>query len=148
MLNQSVRDMNEGQNRSNRRWRWGWISALALPLLMFLLLPRRGDDGGRTTGSSAATESSSTPAKSSNRSGHSPRSGAGGLVAADPEAIVAEKLSHFARDRFALLKAWAKQQKLPVPPEVERFFDAAAAGRWEEVERLFESLKQLRQTPG
>ena len=38
----------------------------------------------------------------------------------------------------------AKRYKIEVPKDVERFFAAAEAGRWEEVKDLFGSLKKLR----
>jgi hypothetical protein len=41
----------------------------------------------------------------------------------------------------------AKQFKVEVPADVERFFDAAEAGRWDELKGLFDSLKQQRQGP-
>jgi len=41
----------------------------------------------------------------------------------------------------------AKQFKVEMPPEVERFFDAAEAGRWDELKGLFASLKHRREGP-
>jgi hypothetical protein len=41
----------------------------------------------------------------------------------------------------------AKQFKVEVPPEVERFFDAAEAGRWDELKGLFDALNQRRKGP-
>ena len=41
----------------------------------------------------------------------------------------------------------AKQFKVEVPPEVERFFDAAEAGRWEELKGIYEALNQRRRGP-
>lgn len=40
----------------------------------------------------------------------------------------------------------ARHYQVSVPAGVERFFDAVEAGRWEEAQALFDSLKQLRQS--
>src|SRR5262245_21537728 len=57
-----------------------------------------------------------------------------------PAEIVAEKVSRFARDRRALTRAMAKRFNIAVSAEVERFYDAAEAGRWEELKASFDSL--------
>ena len=62
----------------------------------------------------------------------------------DPREIVAGKVSRFAHDRLGVVRAMAKHYKVEVPKDVERFFAAAEAGRWEEVKDLFASLKKLR----
>jgi hypothetical protein len=41
----------------------------------------------------------------------------------------------------------AKRKSIELPPEVEQFFNAAAAGRWEELNDLFNSLRSLRDGP-
>jgi hypothetical protein len=41
----------------------------------------------------------------------------------------------------------AKQFKVEMPAEVERFFDAAEAGRWDELKGIFEALNQRRRGP-
>jgi hypothetical protein len=68
------------------------------------------------------------------------------------EEIVAEKVSQFARSREEIVAAMAKQFAIAVPPDVNRFFAAAQAGRWEETTNLFAALQKLRRadpsTPG
>jgi hypothetical protein len=56
------------------------------------------------------------------------------------EETVAAKLSRFARSRRALARAMAKQFKVELPADVERFFDAAEAGRWEELKALWSAI--------
>src|SRR5262249_35324382 len=60
--------------------------------------------------------------------------------------IVATKVDQFARDRLRITRAMAKRLKLELPKEVEQFFDAAAAGNWEELNGLYNSLQKLRDT--
>jgi hypothetical protein len=42
----------------------------------------------------------------------------------------------------------AKGLKLQLPGEVEQFFSAVGAGRWEELNDLYKSLQKLRESPG
>ncbi len=53
---------------------------------------------------------------------------------------VAAKLSRFARSRRALARAMAKHFNVELPADVERFFDAAEAGRWEELKALWSAI--------
>ena len=55
--------------------------------------------------------------------------------------IVAGKLREFSAKRRELVHAIAERFKLVVPLEVERFFDALEAGRWEEADALFKSMR-------
>jgi hypothetical protein len=64
--------------------------------------------------------------------------------APDAREVVAGKVIRFAQDRLGLVQAMAEHYKVAVPQDVERFFAAAATGRWEELKALFESLKKLR----
>ncbi len=57
---------------------------------------------------------------------------------------MADKLSQFARNRRGLVAALAADLQMEVPPEVGQFFDAAEAGRWEELQILYEELRQRR----
>ena len=56
------------------------------------------------------------------------------------EEIVAGKLSLFARNRRALAHAMAERFKIEVPADVERFFAAVEAGRWDEIEAACKPL--------
>lgn len=61
-----------------------------------------------------------------------------------PEEIVAQKLARFSEKRLELVHAMASHFKVGVPDDVERFFKAEAAGRFEEAHALYESLKARR----
>lgn len=66
--------------------------------------------------------------------------------APDAQKIVAGKVSRFAHDRLAIVRAMAEHYKVAVPADVERFFAAAEAGRWDELKALFGSLKALKES--
>ena len=54
--------------------------------------------------------------------------------------IVASKVSQFARSRRQIVRAIGRRSKTQVPPEVEKFFDAIEAGRWEEIKAQWDLL--------
>ena len=74
---------------------------------------------------------------------HLPRGRSG--TALTPEEVVASKVTRFAQDRLRITHAMAERFKVSVTPDVERFFQAVAAGRWEELNADFEALKQRRE---
>ena len=63
-----------------------------------------------------------------------------------PEQIVAGKVTQFAEDRLRIAHAMAERFKVSVPPDVEKFFQAVAAGRWEELNVAFKALRQRRES--
>ena len=75
---------------------------------------------------------------------HLPRGRSG--TALTPEEVVASKVTRFAQDRLRITHAMAERFKVSVAPDVERFFQAVAAGRWEELNADFEALKQRRES--
>ena len=60
------------------------------------------------------------------------------------EEIVAEKLSQFASQRQEIVAAMARHFNVPLPEDVDRFFAAVHAGRWEETTNLYAILSQRR----
>jgi len=60
---------------------------------------------------------------------------------------VQSKVDEFARDRLRILRAMAKRKDIELPPEAERFFNAVAQGRWDELNDLYKSLAGLRDSP-
>jgi hypothetical protein len=61
---------------------------------------------------------------------------------------VASKVAQFARSRRQLARAMAERFKTPMPDEFERFFDAAEAGRYEEMKAIYDSMRQRREGGG
>ena len=60
--------------------------------------------------------------------------------------IVTNKVTQFARSRRKLAHAMAEHFKIAVPNEFERFFDAAEAGRYDEMTAIYQSLRRQRET--
>jgi hypothetical protein len=67
---------------------------------------------------------------------------------ASAKEIVAAKLNQFANNRLELACRMAAKAKVEVTPEIARFFEAAAAGNWQEVTNLFHLLRQQRDIAG
>jgi tetratricopeptide (TPR) repeat protein len=67
---------------------------------------------------------------------------------ATPQEIVDSKMRQFARNRRGVVEALAERFKAPVPAEVQRFFDAAEKGDWDELKAAYEAVKALRETEG
>ena len=56
------------------------------------------------------------------------------------EEVVARKLKQFGKSRRELIHALADHFKVKVSTDVERFFEAAERGRWEEIDAAHEVL--------
>jgi hypothetical protein len=129
-------------------WRWAvGIGCLAV-VLLGILIPRGEQSRARQTESTnEATRVRPSHAENSSNKGiriHRTQ----GVETATAEEIVAAKLSQFSRNRRDVLRGMAKRYGLDIPSEAQRFFDAAEAGRWDEMQTLFQSLKNLRQEGG
>ena len=85
----------------------------------------------RVGGASGSSAGSGTP---SLRGG----SRAGPTLSA--EEIVASKVSQFGRRRREFVQAIARRSGQPLPPEIERFFDAVEAGQWDEIKAQWDVL--------
>ena len=57
------------------------------------------------------------------------------------QGIVAGKLAQFARSRREIVHGMARRFQVHMPVEVERFFDAAEAGGWDDIETAFKALR-------
>jgi hypothetical protein len=72
----------------------------------------------------------------------------GGSSSQSPEVVVARKASDFARGRREIAQAMATHFGVQVPPDVERFFDAAEGGAWDDIKRLFNDLSAAKEAGG
>ena len=131
---------------NSNRVRWLLIITIGclLVVLIAILLPRADTttpDRTAVTNESlnANTESERAARTSSPRRPMS--SARASLSAPTAEEIVASKLSQFARQRRELAHALARHFKVEVPDDVDRFFDAVAAGHWEKADAIFKSLR-------
>lgn len=128
-----------------RRSRWPWVLTIGFLLVILLALPspRQGGSPAPPTSMNAARQSPVAHGAAMERA-NSPRGSSG--TALTPEEIVASKVTRFTQDRLRITRAMAQRFKVSVAPDVERFFQAAAAGRWEELNADFEALKQRRES--
>jgi hypothetical protein len=132
---------------SSRGARWPWFVAIAgaLIVLIAILLPRPNANSpvsATLVNAPASATSANSPGERSARVPHF-HSPAGPALTA--EEIVAGKVVQFARSRRKLAHAMAERFKIPVPDEFERFFDAAEAGRYDEMKAIYKSLRQQRE---
>lgn len=98
---------------------------------------------GRAAGdSSLATDRTITAVDPSSRPERKTRSSSMRSNAAEQSAeeIVAAKVIKFSQIRRKFVHALAKRRNVEVPDDVERFFEAVASGRWEEIDAAHEAL--------
>jgi tetratricopeptide (TPR) repeat protein len=130
--------MTQQQGRGSR---WGSLVAIscAAVVLLAILAPRRSF----TRGERGALRNAETSTVTS----ESPTISAGPGRAKTPqtaEEIVASKLNQFASDRLRITRAMAKRHQVELPDEVDQFFNAVAAGRWQELNELYHTLEKIR----
>ena len=138
------RPSTSGQEASHRS-RWPWVLTIGslLVVLLALLLPRQGTSPTPLESTNAARQTAGAHEGGTGRA-HLSRGVSG--AALTPEEIVAGKVTRFAQDRLRIARAMAERFKVSVAPDVERFFQAVAAGRWEELNADFNALKQRRES--
>jgi len=121
------------------------VSAVAvLVLLLETLLPRTKHvlrAGIDTTNNQISTSVTQTAQPGTLHRGTSTT-----LPEFTPEQIVSGKVVAFAESRLAIARKMAKRAKVQVTPQIEDFFAAVQAGRWEDVTNRFEKLNQLRKS--
>src|SRR2546426_4942197 len=124
--------------QSKGRSRVGWLIVLCLVLLLAALSRgrRHADTEVRQTGESSPPPAAASPDTSA-RDLLSARLRKRGLeLAPTATEIVSNKVAQFARDRHEILDRMARKLKQEVPDEVKRFFEAAEAGNWEELDSI------------
>lgn len=119
------------------------ILSCALLLLMGLLIklrhnPETSDAIQKPGGHSVSSKSSHSTQT------HLPRYSSNSNPALTAEEIVATKVIQFAGNRRAIAEAMGRRAKIEMPDEVKRFFAAAEAGRWEELDAIYKSLRDVR----
>ena len=127
-------------------WLWIILFGCLLVVLLAIILSRpERQPGGRVSAGSgetgAAADATSAPAASARQ-----RKLSVPAVAATAEEIVAAKVSQFTRKRRELARRLAREANVTLSDEVERFFDAAEAGRYDEMQTLFDSLLARRRS--
>jgi len=135
--------------KSNSRWRILAIGSCLLLLLIAFLSPRPQNTTGESSVSSAplrpefASESANAPPARAFRR----PSASAGIPELTAEEIVAGKVAKFVHSRRELARAMSEHFKVPMLDEVERFFDAAEAGRYQEMRAIYKALRAKRDDP-
>jgi tetratricopeptide (TPR) repeat protein len=142
-----VRRLSE---RTNPKSRWPWFVAAGCLLLLCLtiLFPpnKETNPTGPSTNTPKAVQHGPSEFSAHDRlvsrlanlqSGVVP-----GLTASE---IVSNKVAQFAHGRRDLARAMAKHFNATLPPEFERFYDAAEAGRFDEMQAIYKSLRKQRE---
>ena len=120
---------------------WLLIAGTLLLICIGFLYRRAHKD----TGSSAEHVAASNVSVRLRPVTNSPRARAITELGHSAEEIVAAKVTQFARNRRKLAHDIAAKAQKDFPPEFERFFDAAEAGRIEEMQAIYKSLRQQRE---
>jgi hypothetical protein len=129
-------------NHPNQRKTRGWggliVAGCVIVLLVGVLAPKvtRKSAEAVTTGAASAQPRTGNYGPSG-----TPKS------SISAQQIVATKVSQFARDRLRITRAMAKGNHFELPTEVGQFFEAAAGGRWEQLNDLYRKLQRLRDGP-
>ena len=61
-------------------------------------------------------------------------------LALTAEEIVASKVSQFAQNRREIVRTIGQRLQKQVPPQIEKFFDAIEAGKWEEIKAQWDAI--------
>jgi hypothetical protein len=125
---------------TTRRYFYLIVTGSVVVLLVAMLMPKEKVNGGRerTLWEAGISRPRAIQADSAQAS----------KAAESAEQIVASKVDQFARDRLRITRVMAKRKNIELPPEVERFFDAVAEGRWDDLNDAYKSLVTFRDSPG
>ena len=117
----------------------GCVVVAFIVLLLRLQHPNKQKESDAVTNSLGGASADKSSANEHDRRIARASSPAPGITA---EQIVSNKINSFAGNRRAVANAIARKYKLKVPDELDRFFEAVEAGRWDEVEGLAKALRE------
>jgi hypothetical protein len=126
------------------RWPWVLGSICLMVILLAALLPRAVNGPTAPPTAADAARSSSPNASGTAKATFPSYRPSSMKPTPTAEDIVSNKVVQFAHDRLAITRAMARKFNVQLTPDVEQFFAAAEAGRWEELQRLFGSLRERR----
>jgi hypothetical protein len=128
--------------RASSRWSWPLVLGCVIVIVLGVLLPRHRTPCTPATSLNAAAPA---PVAAAPHAAPPPRSHLPSGPTVPAEQIVADKVARFTDSRLRILRAMAEHFKVKVAPDVEQYFQAVAAGRWEELNAGFEALKKRRE---
>src|ERR1043166_2518433 len=139
-MNTRLRGDRDGLNHPGRRSRRTALAAICLLItLMALLFLRKGKNPnvGPASADTRQATANTNPERVSDRLARVPNRPSTAEPALTATQVVNEKVSQFARSRRQLAHAISEHYKARMPDAFERFFDAAEAGRYEEMETIY-----------
>jgi hypothetical protein len=158
LIEQNAKRMNSSaappaapRDESGRRSRMGWLMVLCGLVLVLAALLRGRWQAEAEVQPTAASTPAAGPSDTSARDrlfARRPRRGSSAEPMLTPAQVVSNKVAQFARHRREVLDAMARKLKCDVPEEVQRFFDAAEAGNWDEMDAIFKVLVERRKIDG
>ena len=128
--------------RHSSRWPWVLTIGTLLVVLLALLMPRPLTSPVPLDSANVAKHTALAHGAGTGRA-HLSHGVSGAALTA--EQIVTGKVTQFAQDRLRIARAMAERFKVTVAPDVEQFFQAVAAGRWDDLNAAFKALKQRRE---
>jgi len=133
--------MHNEDHKSEPHRIWLIIGSSLLVLVMVALLPRKREDPSAPASPNAPRLTAEVDSANDVRARLWQRRSKPGASHATAEEIVTGKLKQFVSSRRDLAHALARRAGIAVPSEVERFFDAVEAGRWDEMHTLYEMIQ-------
>jgi len=136
--------MNESAQNESRQSYWRWLAGVGCLVLILIAIfaPRRRHEAASDGSSNAPIVSEISSSAAIPKNVRPSRRSASSVPQVPATEVVAAKLRQFARSRRETMHAMARHFKVEVSPEMERFFDLAEAGRLDEMNALFESLRE------
>jgi hypothetical protein len=132
----------QGEGKPRSPWPWLLVGGCLVVILIGLLARRAAPPAdGPSTVEQALAPAPSTDGAAAARGlswFRRPRR-APGLSA---EQVVTDKFGQFARGRREIVHAMARHFNVEVPAEVKRFFDAAEAGRWDDLKAIYSEMSE------
>jgi tetratricopeptide (TPR) repeat protein len=140
--------MNSPMSSRRRALVAGSVALIVLLLLAvaFFRTPRNDAPGTRVDRTAEPPPADSNDSSRNRVSARTLRQHAHVESGSAAEKIVTDKVIRFAHNRRELVHAMARRYNITVPPDVERFFDLAEAGRWDELSALYESMRKSVET--
>src|SRR5579883_468017 len=118
---------------------WGFAVACILLVVAGLLRAGRKEKHVSEVASSIPAETDAAGGSLSSLPSRPPRTFSP-VSTLTPEEIVAGKVSQFGRSRRNIARGIGKRLQKQVPSEVEKFFDAVEAGKWEDIKAQWDKL--------
>jgi hypothetical protein len=137
-----------GDGSNARLERMAWALLVAFVIFMVFAIYQARPKGKPPAESETGKQSASTPGTSaaSSSSPSARRLRDTSEVKETAEEAVSRRLNQFIQNRRELMRGFAKYLNVEAPAEMEKFFDVAQTGDWEDIQAEFAALRKLRES--